>query len=95
MVDIDFKQYKMLSYIKHHKTIKGINFTEEQLDICSYLKSKGFITARTVVSHTPHYSVYRITQEGRAQLSSYVLSFHKWWIPLAVSIVALIFSIIK
>ncbi len=45
MVDIDFKQYKMLKYIKNHNTVKSINFTEEQLDICSYLKSKGFITA--------------------------------------------------
>ena len=95
MIDIDFKQFRMLKRIKHKKLIKSTNFTKEQLDICAYLKSNDFITVRTVLSESPHYNEYRITQKGSAQLSAYVASFHKWWIPLIISIGSFILSCIS
>lgn len=104
MIDINLKQYKMLSKINNNKTIKCDNLNDDEKKICEFLSSKGFISSNCcfVTKNTPLGKMgftdienYEITEEGKAQISAYISSFHKWWIPLIVSIASFILSCVS
>lgn len=109
MVDIDFKQFKMLLKLKHNniKTDK-IELSEEDQDILEFLIKNNFAVIIDDIKYIPSSSnfvigeipilnstTYQITQDGKAQISAYVSSFHKWWIPLVISIGSFILSCIS
>lgn len=104
MVDISFKQYKMLKRINKNQSVKYEEFTEEEIKTCEFLAEKDFVTLNTKSvpvpnnpynAHIPVLDNYEITEEGKAQISAYISSFHKWWIPLIVSIASFILSCIS
>lgn len=95
MVDIDYPQFRMLRRIKRHKTVKSINFTKDQLEICDHLKLNGFITVRTVLSASPHYNEYRITQKGKAQLCTFKSQFYKTRTSLILSVFSTFASVVS
>lgn len=103
MVDTDFPQFRMLVRIKKAVNYSAEGMPESEKDICEYLNDHGFI--KPTYEYTfeyeapledcgPKITSYRITQEGRAQIFSYIAAFHKWWIPLVISIAALIIGIV-
>lgn len=104
MVDISFKQYKMLKRINKNKNVKYEELSEEEIKTCEFLADKNFISLNTKYEPIPNnlYNVqrpvldnYEITEDGKAQISAYISSFHKWWIPLIVSIASFILSCIS
>ena len=102
MVDISFQQYKMLKRISKQNTISTHFLSLEQRDICEFLCNKGFLLISKKERLNPdgeidifvlHPAEYAITQAGKAQISAYEASFHKWWISVVISVISLIISI--
>ena len=103
MVDINFQQYKMLKHIDHVHRILTDNFSTEELEICEFLYSKEFLSITKKTRYTSdnkidlfglHLAEYTITQAGKAQLSAYEASFHKWWFSVVIALISLAVSII-
>lgn len=107
MVDINHDQYKMLKRISKAQSIETDSLTDEEKKICDFLCENRFILPQSdwdyeesnlsYAPFVPHIKSkkYVITQAGKAQIYSFKAAFHKWWIPLAISILALIVSILK
>ena len=104
MTDINYPQYRMLCRAKKVTSMNPSEFSEEETDICEFLCSCGFLTKTEKYVRNSNGKVnifefevtgYTITQAGKAQISVYRLSFHKWWIPLIISIAALILPYIS
>lgn len=104
MVDIDFSQYRMLFRVKYFGPIQIDSLSAKEESICDFLLEHSFIDLQTKMSiekiSTGEYPVMRpvsfvITQSGRAQMASYISAFHKWWISVAISISALLISLLK
>lgn len=104
MVDIDYSQFKILGRIRRHKSIKHDDLSDEEINICEFLFNHGFVTKNKTFNQIPNkfdnvpvltVDSYKITEKGKAQLSAYVAAFHKWWLPLIVSIASLILSCIS
>lgn len=99
MTDINYSQYRMLCKINKVTKINPNSFSKEDYEICEFLCS-----CKLLAKEEKHFrdsngkinifkfevTEYKITQAGKAQISVYRLSFHKWWIPLIISIVAII-----
>lgn len=101
MTDINYPQYRMLCRAKKVTSMNPSKFSKEETDICEFLCSCGFLTKTEKHVRDSNGKVnifefevtgYTITQAGKAQISVYRLSFHKWWIPLIISIASLILT---
>lgn len=91
MIDISRPQFKMLLKIKRARGLYADSLSLEELSICEYLLSNGCISDHTVPgSASP---LLKITQFGDAQIYIFASTFYKWWIPVIISIIALIISI--
>ena len=99
MNDISYEQYRFLTIAKKYSGDKTIAFADSHKDICDFLIQHGYITR--ISSHHSDvidgYRVrrstvtgYRITQEGEVARYVFFSKFLKWWIPLIISIAALI-----
>ena len=104
MVDTNFRQYRMLKKINKLSALSTAGLTEEELDICSFLCKHEFLEVDHQYHYTPNGEIdifglypssYSITQSGKAQISAYESSFHKWWIPVVISVISLIVSLIS
>ena len=103
MVDLSKKQYKMLCRIKKQGNISLTSLTEDEKSVCLYLLDQKCIVSPKRLpapwqsSNTPTSpslpSVIRITQTGEAQIYTFRSKFYKWWIPVVISIIALITSV--
>lgn len=100
MVDISYEQYKTLKKIKKSESVKLSNLTEDELECCEYLLKHKFIDyddellGDSIENFQYVVDAYKITQKGHAQLFTFVASFHKWWIPLVISLASLVLSVI-
>lgn len=103
MVDINFQQYKMLKHINNVQSISTANFSTEELEICEFLCNKEFLSITQKTRYTPDKNLdlfnlypaeYRITQAGKAQISAYEASFHKWWFSVVIAVISLVVSIL-
>lgn len=94
MIRIDFQQYLMLRRARKFGTVLHVDdMTPEQQEICEYLcneKLLKMVSATVDSSYRRKPKSYKITQGGKAEISAYVLAFHKWWIPLIIAIAAAI-----
>lgn len=102
MLDISKEQYKMLSKINKSTTLQTSSLSTEELDICQYLLDHEFIKAkeRPLPNFIGGIHVQKtlppnleLTQTGKAQLYAFRSTFYKWWIPVIISIFALITSV--
>ena len=102
MVDISFQQYRMLKRISKQNIISAHFLSLEQRDICEFLYNKDFLRISKKERLTPngeidifglHPAEYTITQAGKAQISAYEASYHKWWFSVVISVISLIISI--
>lgn len=98
MLDIDRGQYRMLKRIKNHPNMPTADLSKEEKEICRFLARHHFVTYRphaistqdgTKVTHGLPDKI-STTQEGNAQLYIFRTTFHKWWIPLVIAIIAAI-----
>lgn len=102
MVDIDFKQYRMLK-IADKKEIFSQNLSQEESDVCCFLCDQGFLISNDDYQFSPDGKVdltglcpvsYRTSQAGKAQICAFELAFHKWWISVVIAFASFIVSLI-
>ena len=103
MLDISREQYKMLSKINKATTLQSSSLSTEELEICEYLVDHECIKARTFAHPDFKGGIHvqrslppdiELTQTGKAQLYAFRSTFYKWWIPVIISVLALIISAI-
>lgn len=96
MTHVSFKQYMILRRVKKYgSTISTDHLSKEECEICAFLCKKEYleiVSATYANDFSRHGKVYKISQYGKAAISSYVAAFHKWWIPLLISILAVVMS---
>lgn len=100
---ISSKQYWLLCAINRNPHINTTAFTGTKKQDFDFLLKKKYvepIKKRRPID-TPNGSRhilqtvgYRTTSEGRAAKYSFLSTFYKWWIPVIISIIALIVSIV-
>ena len=100
---ISAKQYWLLCTIDRNPNINTAAFTgKKKQDFDFLLKEKYVepIKERRPID-TPNGSRrilqtvgYRTTSEGRAAKYTFLSTFYKWWIPVIISIISLIVSIV-
>jgi len=109
MIEINFKQFLMLIRVKHFPIDTAKNkLSDEEEKILNFHISHGFIQANNDIEYLPTSSdviigdipivkstTFQITQEGKARISAYKSAFHKWWIPIIISIGSFILSCIS
>lgn len=105
MIDINREQYKMLCRIKKSDGLLQKSLSENDIQVCYYLLEHNCISEAQAYPSPPYINrppakkrlpaTIEITQTGKAQLYIFRTTFHKWWIPLALSGSALIVSIIS
>lgn len=102
MSNISKEQYRLLKKIQRMESISPNSLTDNELNICKFLSDKGFLSVTNkyqktsdgnlnIFSSSP--SEYSITQSGKAEIYIFKSTFYKWWIPVVISIAALIVSI--
>lgn len=103
MPNIDAAQYRILKRLHKKGPIQSNHILPAQKSDYGYLLKCGYITeikqlqeSVTVTGKRPVVRVtgYEITAEGRAERYDFKATFYKWWIPVVISIIALIVSII-
>lgn len=103
MINLSKEQYKMLLKIKKSNKLPTSSLTEKELEICTFLMYKHCITSRlfscpdiTGVNHTLEKlpKELTITQTGEAEIYVFRSTFYKWWIPVVISVLALLVSIV-
>ena len=105
MIDTDLTQHLMLKRIKRANPLSCKNLSEEQFKIIEYLEEHNFIEPLILEGDITSYgnvfidnsvlTGYKITEAGKAQIWAFSAKFLKWWIPLVISVIALIVSIFK
>lgn len=102
MVDISFKQYKILKRINKSQSIKYEELSEEEIKTCDFLAEKNFLSLNADYLPLPnnpyniHRSVpnnYEITEEGKAQIYVFKSKFYKTRISLILSIFSTVAAI--
>lgn len=102
MIDIDNRQYDLLTKLMKQKEYSVKQLSSEELEMCEYLEHEGLVTAE--VSSRPvntsigkltswEISSYKITEKGRAHRYSFFEKLLRWWIPLIISFISLGVSI--
>lgn len=103
MIDIDKRHYRLLTKLIKQKECFVNDLNTEELEMCEYLEREGLITtelsshnAKTAIGNIKSWEIksYKITEKGRAQRYNYVSKFHQWWIPVYISLIALIISVL-
>lgn len=103
MIDISYPQYKMLRTIQRKKLISTAFLSNEELDICLYLLEhdcvkdiafSGIDFSGNVIKDSSLPPDIKITQTGEAQLYVFRSKFHKWWIPVLISLLSFIVSVL-
>ena len=106
MVDVSPEQYLMLRQIKKAKMFPSSNLIENEKEIIDFLIHEGFVTSiehseyvdshisRTVGWIDTIVDGYEITQAGSAQIHAFNQTHLGRWLPIAISTIALIISII-
>lgn len=103
MIDINYKQYRMLNRISKHKSIPAKNLTNDDLEIIDFLIKSKFVTPEySYEIHklgeyempVPIEQEYRVTQAGQAQVYTFRSTYFKRWIPVVISTASLIVSIL-
>lgn len=105
MIDINREQYKMLCRIKKSNGLPQESLSDNDIKVCYYLLEHNCVSEAQSYPAPPYINrppakkrlpaTIEITQTGKAQIYIFRTTFHKWWIPLALSGAALIFSIIS
>lgn len=105
MIDTNFSQFLMLKRIKRANPLPNKNLSKEEYKIIQYLLEHNFVKENFSFGNITSYdniyidhsllTGYQITEAGKAQIWTFSTKFLKWWIPLAVSLIALIVSIFK
>ena len=100
MIEISNKQYRFLKKIKRRTVVYVSDLSPNEITMARYLSTAKCIKA----VHRMDLSVpdvarvvpksYQITQYGEAQLYTFKAKFYKWWIPVVISIFALIISVL-
>lgn len=102
MVDISKPQYKMLKKLHKNKCLSYEYLSDEEKEICTYLlqhnlisvtKKMGEFSKTDMILPPLKIDSCSITQSGEAQIYIFKSTFYKWWIPVLISIAALIISI--
>ena len=101
MVDLSKEQYKVLRKIKKHGAIQQSSLSDRELTICRYLLTVECLEAKCIYhptatgigTSTVLPSEIRLSQTGEAQIYAFRSTFYKWWVPVVISIIALIISI--
>lgn len=101
MSSIDSKQYKLLTKLKHND-LPADSLSPIESEDCFYLVHCGYVTPikDRVMCNTPSGSrrllkttCYKITPYGRAARYEFKATFYKWWIPVIISILAIVISL--
>ena len=105
MIDINREQYKMLCRIKKSDGLPQKSLSENDIQVCYYWLEHNCISEAQTYPSPPYInrppakkrlpSTIEITQTGKAQIYIFRTTFHKWWIPLAVSIASFTLSVIS
>lgn len=104
MVNLSKSQYKMLCKVYKANRLSASTLTEKELEICRYLMEndclKSNYVSRTNISGKLFISKslpsdIEITQTGEAQIYIFRSTFYKWWIPVVISVFALISSVLS
>ncbi len=104
MLNLSKEQYKMLLKIKKSNYITSSSLSDKEIEICKYLMYNGYIES-SLFSRQDINGAYHtlkklpekisITQTGETQIYVFRSTFYKWWIPVVISIAALIVSIVS
>lgn len=101
MSSIDSKQYKLLTKLKRND-LSADSLSQIESEDCLYLVQCGYATPAKdrVMCNTPGGSrrllittCYKITPSGRAARYEFKATFYKWWIPVVISILAIVISL--
>lgn len=93
MIGISKSQYKMLRKIQKQKSISASSLSENELEICQHLMEMECLKCRDFFGKRALPSEVEVSQKGEAQIYLFRSTFYKWWIPVVISILALIVSI--
>lgn len=97
MCNISRKQYRVLKHIYRRKSINSSQLSDERIEICNYLTECNYLSIQplSIVLDSPLCSDYllRVTQSGEAEIYRFRSTFYKWWIPVVISVFALLVSI--
>ncbi len=102
MVDIDKRQYDLLTKLMKQKEYSVKQLSSEELEMCKYLEREGLVTnevssrpVNTSIGKLASWEIrsYKITEKGRAHRCSFYEKLLRWWIPLIVSFISLGVSI--
>lgn len=97
MVDIDFKQYKMLKRIAKTNSLTNKSLTKEELNIIDYLAAHNFveiiierpkITDFSISVSKSQNAEYQITEKGKAQIFTFKSTFYKAKTSIILSIIS-------
>lgn len=101
MSQIDPRQYSFLSKLMHDM-VKIDSLDDSEKDDCDYLIECGYVeeVKELILCDTfhgtrklPRTVAYKITPAGRAARYEFKAKFYKWWIPVLISIAAILVSI--
>lgn len=102
MIDIDKRQYDLLTKLMKQKEYSVKQHSSEELEMCEYLEHEGLVTTeltsrtvKTSLGKLPSWEIksYKITEKGRAHRYSFFEKLLRWWIPLIISFISLGVSI--
>lgn len=99
MIEISNRHYRFLKRIKKQRILYVSNLSSDEKAIARYLATAKCIKAKNQINQsipeitriTP--KSYEITQYGKAQIYAFKAKFYKWWIPVVISVCALIVSV--
>lgn len=92
MQDLSYPQYRVLKKIYKGKIKSVAPLNDYHLEICAFLEEHNFIMSFSDLScEAP---IVKVTQLGEAALHEKKLQFIQLWVPIAISFVALIVSIL-
>lgn len=82
------EQYRFLKKIDADTLVSRDTLTDNELDMQQYLQQNQMLS-QVMKNRTPHYYV---TQHGKSEMTNFMLSYYRWWLPVIVSVAALIVS---
>ena len=83
---MDKSQYTLLKKLDKENEFKY----DQTNDDFAYLRAQGFFSQR-IENGEP---IFRISPKGRSEMWDFKLGYYRWWVGVAISVAALIISII-
>lgn len=102
-MNISKEQYKLLKKIAKYNVISTSQLSAYEKEACIFLEQKGFllIASQDRISENGTIDIfhcypteYKITQARRVEIYAFKSTFYKWWIPLVISVIAILVSIV-